>query len=601
MARDIEMDVIARKDSNALTQMANELDRAASKVDTLSSSSNRLGTSLADVDRRLIDTRRQVAALGDEWLRTGDKMVLADLRRARAEEQNFERVRRELVRMASVAGSETGTMFVRNFNVALSNPYIAVAIAAAIGSTLPAIGAMVAGAVTGAVGVGGIAGGIAAASRDPGVRSAASQLGDTISQEFFAAGPQFVQPTIQAIRVLEDAFRDIDIAGTLAPAARLVPDLARGLAGFGKQFAEGFGQALANAEPFIDVLEEGLPEIGAALGDFVTDLSESEGAVEGFNDLLRITEGTIRGTGQTLAWLGDQYNEFKGIVEFSAGLFEGLSPLTLLTSLLRNGGVASGIAARALALIPPHLLEVEESARGASVGLQEATAALYEFEDATLSSQRADIALADALDDLDDVIKDNGRTLDLATEAGRANRDAILDVVYAAQRQREANIAAGMSAAQAGQKYRQQINDLEALLTHLGFTKAMIEQIIGAFGRIPHTITTRINLVTGTSGSNTYASAGLGGRFTERAEGGQVFAGEIYRINELESGRRVELFRPAMNGTVIPLSAQGAAGGGGGATEVNVYVGGQLLSQQQVRVSQRSVRDEYLRAKQGVR
>ncbi|HEU4327455.1 MAG TPA: tape measure protein [Roseiflexaceae bacterium] len=46
----------------------------------------------------------------------------------------------------------------------------------------------------------------------------------------------------------------------------------------------------------------------------------------------------------------------------------------------------------------------------------------------------------------------------------------------------------------------------------------------------------------------------------KRALGGPAFAGELYEVNE---GARREYFRPAVNGTVVPLAPGGGAGGGG--------------------------------------
>lgn len=58
-------------------------------------------------------------------------------------------------------------------------------IVTAVGFAAPALGAMIAGAVTGAAGLGGIVGGIFAASKSPAVRQAASLFASNISSAFF--------------------------------------------------------------------------------------------------------------------------------------------------------------------------------------------------------------------------------------------------------------------------------------------------------------------------------------------------------------------------------------------------------------------------------
>jgi hypothetical protein len=100
----------------------------------------------------------------------------------------------------------------------------------------------------------------------------------------------------------------------------------------------------------------------------------------------------------------------------------------------------------------------------------------------------------------------------------------------------------------ANASYARQMQKLQELFLKLGFEKGLIEQIIGAYKRIPPRITTQIIQEYQTSGKPAGEHSGV--RYAERAAGGPVLAGVPYMINE--RGRETVTF-PA-SGTVHPAS-----------------------------------------------
>lgn len=85
-----------------------------------------------------------------------------------------------------------------------------------------------------------------------------------------------------------------------------------------------------------------------------------------------------------------------------------------------------------------------------------------------------------------------------------------------------------------------------------------VQQLTNQFNGLPtsHTFTTYFQTVGALPGFNPQAAPG--GYGYNRAGGGNVSAGTMYRVNET----RTEYFQPSMNGTVLPLGNGGAGGSG---------------------------------------
>lgn len=84
------------------------------------------------------------------------------------------------------------------------------------------------------------------------------------------------------------------------------------------------------------------------------------------------------------------------------------------------------------------------------------------------------------------------------------------------------------------------------------------------------------------SSINTSALASL----RARASGGRVNAGEMYRVNEAGSARRVEAFVPQNSGTIIPLGQMNALQSGAGAAEGKATVRLELSGDIDARIQQ---------------
>lgn len=108
--------------------------------------------------------------------------------------------------------------------------------------------------------------------------------------------------------------------------------------------------------------------------------------------------------------------------------------------------------------------------------------------------EEANRALAEGIDKVAESVKENGKTLDINTEKGRANRSAIQDQVEAIEAKIKADVQSGVStkdATNAGLLYREQLLDTAE---QLGLNRADAEAYINQLGLTPENVQTAVEL-----------------------------------------------------------------------------------------------------------
>jgi TP901 family phage tail tape measure protein len=101
------------------------------------------------------------------------------------------------------------------------------------------------------------------------------------------------------------------------------------------------------------------------------------------------------------------------------------------------------------------------------------------------------IAYEQALDDLTDSIKDNGKTFDINTQKGRDNKAALNEVVKSALRVAQSEAEMAGSTDKANKVYDQHLSQLRKTLRSLGVNADEVEKLIGKYRRIPGTVETK--------------------------------------------------------------------------------------------------------------
>lgn len=272
-----------------------------------------MGHDAGFLERKLIELKAAQLALLHQLNDTGDVALLKDIRKARREIREFERLSRELTPEFAAAGTKAGTAFAGS----LQGPVIA-GVAAIAAVAAPFLGASLGAAIVGGVGIGGIVGGIAAASRDPRVKAEAEKVGAAFSEAFGKLGEPFIDPVIEALKSLKAS--GVDVLGALkGPLGSLAPEvqpLARALAQLVKEALPGFTAAIAASKPLLDALADEMPEIGKALSEFFAAISSNpEAATAALKVLLQVLEDAIKLSGGFIAAMEDI---FEGMVRFVA-------------------------------------------------------------------------------------------------------------------------------------------------------------------------------------------------------------------------------------------------------------------------------------------
>jgi hypothetical protein len=335
--------------------------------------------------------------------------------------------------------------------------------------------------------------------------------------------------------------------------------------------------------PLAEVAARGFGDLGDALGDALDRITRSEGTVEGLETLFLALSGTLRVVGHTLGWLGDRFHEFNVFqakvfgdledinkalgLDAAAGAFAKLNDV--FERMTGTGeslhGMFRKLGSEGVDPFADYLHRAWEEQERLRAETEASTRAIEDFWNQVRAATDADIAWERGLDNLTESVKENGTSLDITTEKGRRNIEAVEAAIEAAQRQYDANVKAGMSAQESGQRFAAEVQHLEDVAAAAGFSRSELEKLSGKY-----LITVAV------AGANSIANAvlnafyGRGGTATVtqrsstamgmRASGGPVSAGGAYLVGE--NGPEV-LQMGSRNGYVHPNSAvmSGASGG----------------------------------------
>lgn len=347
------------------------------------------------------------------------------------------------------------------FGGALSalGPEAQVAIVAGIATAITAgsafIGAALSGAIIAGGGLAAIAPGVALAFRDARIQTAIGDLGQEVLSSLSDAAGVFVGPVTRSISILRDGFRSIlpDIRSAFSQVAPYVERITAGVVALVRNFMPGFLSMIRQSGPLLDTVASGLAGLGNSLNIFFTDLSEgATGANLALRDLFKLIGFIIEELGGMLKALSATY---EGISLAGAALTGDLPKmLDILTSKHHNVAASAADAAGQITqLTAAQKLEKDAAGEGAkslqsfrdrtdllNLSLDAAiqktgslSAALDILNGKNVSAVQAEINWQKAIDDANESLKENGRTLDLTTEKGRANQQQLLNLASAAR------------------------------------------------------------------------------------------------------------------------------------------------------------------------
>jgi hypothetical protein len=392
----------------------------------------------------------------------------------------------------------------------------------------PAIGAAINAGVLLGVGGGGLAAGFIAAAQDDRVKAAFKSGVSEVWGSFQRASSPLVEPMIRGAKLLQTTFDDAmpGVQRAFERAQPYVDRLFTGINGMVRELGPGFAEAFGRAMPLIGELGDDLPRIGHAVSDMLSVMSHgAPGAIQflhdfttGLDTMLRVTGGTVT----ALSMLYDQMrtNSAQGAV--LGGTFNGW--MTLLDKL--DQGSDKG---------KKSFQKIGEGADDASKGIDKATKSISDFISEALKMQDSDIALARGLQDVAKSFDQNGRSININTEAGLANRSALQSQIETIAQHRQDLIDQGKAMSYVNDWTYKQIQAMRDAAVAHGGDKAAIDKLIESWEVMLHlpsekTFTTRLVTIQGQVGT-----AGPLGRRAVRyggivhAAGGLVTEPGIYR------------------------------------------------------------------------
>jgi hypothetical protein len=561
------------------------------QIHDLGQKSRTTAADLAALDARIKAARLSVRELGLEFARTDDASLSKALSSERSGLGQLVKLRKELASgndssgsllgdlagsaaSAASVGSKVGESFMGGLgaSVAAAGPYVQTALIAglvgAIVEFAPLIAGAVGGAVVGAVGLGGIAGGIFSASRDPKVKVAARYFGETISTEFFGGGDAFVQPVLDSLGILRRDFQSLNLGDAFGLLAPDVTIIAHGIGDLVKNLMPGLNAAFSRFEPYAGVIGKGLGDMGTALGGFLDDASRSKGTLQALDTIFQLLNGTITFLGKSVLVLSDIYQDF---TQSQEALFIALAA----------GAAALGQAdlAQKLLGVARAWSDVGTAASGANPGVHEGAVVMGHWAEAVgkavqageelltvwdrmngvqLNMDQAMLAANKAIEEVKDTFKDGTKGIQGHTTAVLENRLALEEAARKAAIAAQAYVDAGGSQAGAQKimdEYRaaaekatgatgSQAGAVHELSTQL-FTLANQPDVTKNI-----TINERRNIIeTHSEDYRLYGGA--------RAAGGPVMAGWSYLVNE--NTPNSEIFTPAVDGYITPTGSQRSA------------------------------------------
>lgn len=434
----------------------------------------------------------------------------------RSAERNFKRTADKLKEDSFKMGGGIGDGLIKA--VGAFSPRLASSLASAFSSAAPAmlagiavlspaLAANVAGAVVGGAGVGGVIGGVLLASRDPRVQVAGKQLGKSLLGSLESDAAVFIDPVLGAISQIEEGFNAVrgNIQSIFRDSAQYVAPLTRGMVAFTQSVVRGFDTLVAKAGPVIGAIEFGLEQLGKGFESFADSMAAvgDDGAVA-LKDLFYALRLTVEQLGTGLRILSEVYgffaNNFPGALQLmrqfedtSKGSFMELDKGT------RQAGQGFDI--------------LKDQMNGAAVdgadvlaqNLQDLEQAINDVYSANLKLYASETSVEAALADATKAAKENGRTLDVHSAKGRANREAITNVAGAARAyydQLVANNGLTPATVAAGNRLR---SNFVATAQKMGATSAQAQRLADEILGIPSSKKTTVSANTSAAQAKLYA------------------------------------------------------------------------------------------------
>jgi hypothetical protein len=317
--RQIILDLLARDKSGGAT------DSFARNLDKLGHTAEDTKRQVNSLDKEIEKHQLNLQGLAKAYAETDDKATRMDLSKAiRGSEAEIKKLTKGKGILEAMlpdegtitkAGAGLGAKLMQGVQqaadgIAGGGPLVPVLVGAGIAAA-PILGAILSGAVIGGAGLGGIVGGVMLASNDARVAKASVILGQTVMDSMRkSAETHFAQPLVDAIATVQTRFTKLapDIDRIFSASASFLPGLVNGLSTFTEKISHGLADMVAGAGPVMQVISNGLANIGQAIGAMFHDFGdEGVNAATALNMAFNMVATTIRVVSATITGLTEAF------------------------------------------------------------------------------------------------------------------------------------------------------------------------------------------------------------------------------------------------------------------------------------------------------
>lgn len=556
-ARDLKkVEKAAEGAGDAIEDLGDTSTEAGKKTEDAGESFERTGDKADFLKKKVGELEAELKRLIEQLDATGDVSLEKTIRNTERDARKYGRLLKQItgevagaaVKTGEAAGSSMISGLAEAFktgSAATKGAMVPVMVGLAA-LAAPGIAATIEAAVLGGVGVGGILGGVAAAMNDPFIAEAGEQLGSSLGATFTELGRStFGGPLLETFHILERSGTNFaaGIKPGLQAIAPLLTPLANGLEGLAVNALPGLNKALIASKPVLRVLADELPEIGTALGSFFESMSNNDGAVMALTGLLGFIEDTIIGAGELIDTLSTVYADSAKVAEGVTGFFsDAFGWVPLIGGMFEYSDetvshIASSVnrANMAAGDFSGNLDVMGQSAGDAAAQIEKLKNEIDDLFGIEMGLERAQVAAAQGMKDLVEELRDGPRVIDLVSEAGIRNRQALDSQISALNDVRKAQIETGMPIEEANKRFRKQIDTITDLGHELGFTGKDFDTFMAKWRAVPDEAEKIFRFkIEATAGSSTaWSMVRAAERQLEgRAMGGSVKAGRTYRVGE---------------------------------------------------------------------
>lgn len=489
MARDVEYAVTAADQTGTALASAeakfkatqDRINRESAKTgDGLKKAADKGASAIGRLKSELSLAEGELRRLGEAYARAGSAAERLD-------------ITKQIRQQKSEISSLKGVIESIGPEVAKAGVRFGPVLLTAAASAAPFVGAVISSAVIGGAGVGGVIGGVTLAAKDPRVKSAGAELSQNLLADLKVDSGPFIDPVLKNINKVGVAFDRLRprIQNVFRNSSQFLDPLVDGtLAGVGGVL-RGVDSLVAKGGPVINAFGRLVANEGQAIGDaFETISGGADDAAHALDDAGAVTASATRQIGYLVRGLTELYG-FLSAGHRAVGNWErellGMSKTEDLTI------QSTSVLAAVQKTVTQVMLTAGEAAGDA--GLHMSTYA--DQMDAATTKGRglydSQTQVADAVAKAKKAVDENGKTLDINSEKGRANRNILSDLAGTLTDNYQAYVKVNGEGAAAGRVAASNREQFIKLAQQFGLSKKAAADLATQFGLIPANKTTNFH------------------------------------------------------------------------------------------------------------